>query len=155
MKRRDFMKMAAAGTAGAVAGSVGMASVGSARTRGAGAAAAQAEGRMVVGCQSRDLNKEGLEFLARHGVYHMDPGEPRVLEDRRWDLDDARRGVTVQLHDVERDRRGYGGHGLDAGRPEHTHGLRPTARRDKDGRRRSRLDSARAVREDDPDVRRA
>jgi mannonate dehydratase len=50
---------------------------------------------MVVGCQSRDLTKEDLEFLARHGVYHMDPGEPRVLEDLRWDLDDARRGVEM------------------------------------------------------------
>jgi mannonate dehydratase len=98
MKRRDFMKMAAAGTAGVVAGSVGMASVASARGTRAGASptpsqGAQAEGRMVLGCQSRDANKEGFEFLARHGVYHMDPGEPRVLEDRRWDLDDARRQV--------------------------------------------------------------
>lgn len=95
MKRRDFMKLAAAGTAGAVAGSVAVASVGSARTPRTRAAATQAEGRMVVGCQSRDLTKEDLEFLARHGVYHMDPGEPRVLEDLRWDLDDARRGVEM------------------------------------------------------------
>lgn len=102
MKRRDFMKMAAAGTAGVVAGSVGAVSIGSARTNQPASGSAQATPRMVVGCQSRDgTTKENLEFLARHGVYHMDPGEPRVLEDRRWDLDDARQQVeTAQEYGI-------------------------------------------------------
>lgn len=95
MKRREFMKLAAAGTAGAVAGSVGVVSIGAARPGRSASAPAQA-GRMVVGCQSRrGTSREDLEFLARHGVYHMDPGEPRVLDDRRWDLEDAQRQVEA------------------------------------------------------------
>jgi mannonate dehydratase len=48
---------------------------------------------MVVGCQSRDTSQADLEFLARHGVYHMDPGSPRFVEGVGWDLADAQRQV--------------------------------------------------------------
>lgn len=87
MKRRDFVKAAAAGSVGMAAG--GVTAIGS-----AGAQAAAAPGRMVVGCQSRrGTSKENLEYLARHGVFHMDPWEPKVLPDRTWDLEDAKRQV--------------------------------------------------------------
>lgn len=95
MKRREFVRLAAVGSAGAIAGaSVPIGRPGKAGAQGPSGGSAQATGRMVVGCQSRrGTEKADLEFLARHGVYHMDPGEPRVLEDGRWDLDDARRQV--------------------------------------------------------------
>ena len=92
MKRRDFVKVAAAGSMGAAAAALGgKDQVAAAQARGRPPSAAE---RMVVGCQSRrGTSKENLEFLARHGVFHMDPWEPKLLPDRRWDLDDARRQV--------------------------------------------------------------
>src|SRR5690606_13883920 len=58
----------------------------------AAAAPVRRELLMTLGCQSRNgVTQENLEFLARHGVYHMDPGAPATLPDGRWDLDDALR----------------------------------------------------------------
>lgn len=93
MKRRDFVQAMATGSVGAVVGSTGaVADDAAARIR-RNAVPRQAD-RMVVGCQSRNgTSQENLEFLARHGVYHMDPGSPASLEDGRWDLDDALRQV--------------------------------------------------------------
>ena len=92
MKRRNFVKLVAAGSVGAAAGTAG-----SARTslsQAGPAAKTSTSGRMVVGCQSRrGTSPENLEFLARHGVHHMDPWEPRVLDDGRWDLAHARQQV--------------------------------------------------------------
>lgn len=94
MERRSFVKVMAAGSMGAATGTVGVAGAQPAPTRIAKTGhSAQAE-RMVIGCQSRDgTSREDLEFLARHGVYHMDAGSPASLEDGRWDLDDALRQV--------------------------------------------------------------
>lgn len=44
---------------------------------------------LKVGCQHGGTGKENLEFLARHGVFHMDGGAPRFIEDVGWDLEDA------------------------------------------------------------------
>ncbi len=44
---------------------------------------------MKVGCQHGGTDKKNLEFLARHGVYHIDGGAPRMIEGVGWDLDDA------------------------------------------------------------------
>lgn len=95
MERRNFLKAAAVGSLGLAMGTVaGRASVGDNRESTPDSVRPSTAGRMVVGCQSRrGTSKENLEFLARHGVFHMDPGEPRVLADGRWDLDDARRQV--------------------------------------------------------------
>lgn len=89
MERRNFFKMMAAGSVTAAVGTVGCSSAGtrlaSSQTGGA---------RMVVGCQSRSgTSQENLEFLARHGVYHMDPGEPRYIENVGWDLAHAQQQV--------------------------------------------------------------
>ena len=93
MKRRDFVKLAATASAGAVAVSLSGPSVAAAGAQLPGGTP-PVPGRMVVGCQSRrGTSQEDLEFLARHGVFHMDPWEPRVLPDGRWDLDDAQRQV--------------------------------------------------------------
>lgn len=44
---------------------------------------------MKVGCQHGGTDKNNLEFLARHGVYHIDGGSPRMIDGVGWDLDDA------------------------------------------------------------------
>jgi len=96
MKRRRFLELAAVGSVSAVPGSVGCASATGASASTPTARDSRTAGQMVVGCQSRrGTSKENLEFLARHGVFHMDPWEPRTLEDGRWDLDDARRQVDA------------------------------------------------------------
>ena len=44
---------------------------------------------MYVGCQHGGTGKSNLEFLARHGVYHMDGGAPNLIEGVGWDLKDS------------------------------------------------------------------
>ncbi len=44
---------------------------------------------MKVGCQHGGTGKENLEFLARHGVFNMDGGSPKVIPGVGWDLDDS------------------------------------------------------------------
>jgi len=44
---------------------------------------------MKVGCQHGGTTRENLEFLARHGVFNMDGGSPKVVEGVGWDLDDS------------------------------------------------------------------
>jgi len=106
MKRRNFVKVLAAASVGVVAG---LPDGAGARPRVANAQQTtgfpRGTGRMVVGCQSRNrTSRENLEFLARHGVYHMDPGAPRFIDGVGWDIGDAQRqveearkhGITVQ-----------------------------------------------------------
>lgn len=107
MERRKFVKLAAAGSVGVVAGSVGALGIAAGRARTQEVERSAAAGRMVVGCQSRrGTSRENLEFLARHGVYHMDPRGPNYIEGVGWDLDHARQqveeaaeyGITVAAH---------------------------------------------------------
>ncbi len=44
---------------------------------------------MKVGCQHGGTSKENLEFLARHGVFNMDAGAPKLIKGVGWDLDDS------------------------------------------------------------------
>jgi mannonate dehydratase len=44
---------------------------------------------MNVGCQHGGTGKSNLEFLARHGVFHMDGGSPKMIEGVGWDLEDS------------------------------------------------------------------
>lgn len=44
---------------------------------------------MKVGCQHGGTGKENLEYLARHGVYNIDGGSPKLIEGVGWDLDDS------------------------------------------------------------------
>ncbi|MEZ4699158.1 MAG: mannonate dehydratase [Rhodothermales bacterium] len=85
MKRRDFVRVAAGGSIAAV-------SAGDYATR---RAQGRPAARMKVGCQHGGVTKENLEFLARHGVYHMDAGSPRLIEGVGWDLDDSLRIVDA------------------------------------------------------------
>ena len=44
---------------------------------------------MKVGSQHGGTSNENLEFMARHGVFNIDGGSPRMIEGVGWDLDDA------------------------------------------------------------------
>jgi mannonate dehydratase len=44
---------------------------------------------MKVGCQHGGTGRENLEYLARHGVYHMDGGSPKFIKGVGWDLEDS------------------------------------------------------------------
>jgi len=81
MKRRDFGKV--------VAG-VALLPSGPAQKPGRpGISGASRKAMMHVGCQSGDTSQESLEFKARHGVFHIDGGSPRVIDGVGWDLADS------------------------------------------------------------------
>lgn len=44
---------------------------------------------MKVGCQHGGASRDNLEFLARHGVYNLDPGSPKMIKGVGWDLEDS------------------------------------------------------------------
>ena len=44
---------------------------------------------MKVGCQSGGTTVENLEFKARHGVYNLDGGMPKMIKGKGWDLEDS------------------------------------------------------------------
>ena len=44
---------------------------------------------MKVGCQHGGTGKQNLEFLARHGVFNMDGGEPKTIPGVGWDVNDS------------------------------------------------------------------
>jgi len=110
IERKAFIKSITLGPIGAFAATTGSVTVGSERKDSEIGKGLEDKPRMVVGCQSRvGTSKENLEFLARHGVYHMDPGSPSKTgldtsvynqeanistEDNDWDL-------TIALRQVE------------------------------------------------------
>ncbi|MFT7034287.1 MAG: mannonate dehydratase [Cyclobacteriaceae bacterium] len=44
---------------------------------------------MKVGCQHGGTGVKNLEFLARHGVFNMDGGAPKLIKGVGWDLEDS------------------------------------------------------------------
>jgi len=82
MKRRNFVKVATASTVGAWA-------VSTRSERQASLREPAKEIMMSVGCQHGGTTTENLEFLARHGVFNMDGGAPKMIEGVGWDLDDS------------------------------------------------------------------
>ena len=61
---------------------------------------------MKVGCQSGGTSIENLEFKARHGVFHIDGGSPKMIEGKGWDLADSlakreaceKYGITLEAY---------------------------------------------------------
>ena len=97
MNRRKAISSIVKSSLGATvaAGSIGSVSAGSLSTDGKGQAKPEANPKtkpmgMTVGCQHGGTGTENLEFLARHGVFNMDGGSPKVIEGVGWDLDDAK-----------------------------------------------------------------
>jgi mannonate dehydratase len=89
MHRRDFVKVATAGSMGvtALGNSVGALTNDAIVTR--RTSNKKQEVRMKVGCQRDGTSRKNLEFLARHGVYNLDGGEPKFIEGVGWDLEDS------------------------------------------------------------------
>ena len=44
---------------------------------------------MHPGCQHGGTGKKNLQFLARHGVFHIDGGSPKFIDGVGWDLEDS------------------------------------------------------------------
>lgn len=99
MKRRNFVKVTAAGSMGALG-------INSQRAKASGTTTPKKPVLMKVGCQHGGTGKENLEFLARHGVFHMDGGAPKEIEGVGWDLDDSmakreaceKYGITLEAY---------------------------------------------------------
>ncbi len=90
MKRREIIKLITAGSVGAAAlgGSVGATTLGRRQTE-TGNSPAPKKVLMKVGCQSGGTSKENLEFKARHGVFNIDGGSPKMIKGVGWDLEDS------------------------------------------------------------------
>lgn len=90
MKRRNFVKTISAGSAGAavLGGSLGAAALNSGQPV-AENRAAPIKVMMKVGCQSGGTTVENLEFKARHGVFNLDGGMPKLIKGKGWDLGDS------------------------------------------------------------------
>ncbi len=84
MKRRNFVK-------GVAAGSLGTAALGASEGASRKGKPGKRKVLMKVGCQSGGTTIENLEFKARHGVFNIDGGSPRIIEGVGWDLEDSLR----------------------------------------------------------------
>ncbi|PHN02995.1 mannonate dehydratase [Flavilitoribacter nigricans] len=88
--RRNLLKLLANSSLGVMAlGSSAACAPASASTEEAADSGPLPEMRMHVGCQHGGTGKDNLEYLARHGVYHMDGGSPKFIEGVGWDLEDS------------------------------------------------------------------
>ena len=93
MKRRKAISSLIKTSLGATAlvGSAGSLNAGCQSANGNNQKAASGKAvLMKVGSQHGGTGKKNLEFLARHGVFNLDGGAPRMIEGVGWDLDDAR-----------------------------------------------------------------
>jgi len=86
MKRRNFFKVAGAGSVGALAAGCNPTEAENTKTS---APAPKKPVLMKVGCQHGGTGKENLEYLARHGVFNIDGGSPKFIEGVGWDLEDS------------------------------------------------------------------
>jgi mannonate dehydratase len=91
MQRRRFVQALTAGAAGAVVTGGPMTALAAGQQQsGKGNAPLQEKLRpMKVGCQHGGTSTKNLEFLARHGVFNMDAGEPKFVTGAGWDLEDS------------------------------------------------------------------
>lgn len=88
MIRKDFFKVIASGTV--MAGvTPGLMSCSGEKKSTDGTISGSKPVLMKVGCQWGDTSVENLEFRARHGVYNIDGGSPKMIEGVGWDLEDS------------------------------------------------------------------
>ena len=101
MKRKNFFKTITLGTLGATAMTSYKADADEIIT-----AKPKKKVLMKVGCQSGGTSIENLEFKARHGVFHIDGGSPKMIEGKGWDLADSlakreaceKYGITLEAY---------------------------------------------------------
>ena len=85
MKRRNFVK-------GVTAGSIGAAALKTVDTkRHSNRETGKRKVLMQAGCQSGGTTIKNLEFKARHGIFNIDGGSPKIIEGVGWDLEDSLR----------------------------------------------------------------
>src|SRR5690606_35149750 len=88
MKRSEFVKILGGGAMGAAVAPVACTASGQKEST------AQKSTKpilMKVGCQSGGTSEENLQFKARHGVFNIDGGAPKMIEGKGWDLEDSLR----------------------------------------------------------------
>ncbi len=96
MKRKDFIKNVTAGSLGAAAmGSMIGSSLEFGEKNTDDTIIEENPKPMVLGCQRGNASEENLQFKARHGVFHFDPGQPRIIDGVGWDLEDSLRIVEA------------------------------------------------------------
>ncbi len=90
IQRRSFVKTIASGSVGAAVCGTSIATA--ALSSAAQQSVKQVQPKKVlmkVGCQSGGTTKENLEFKARHGVFNIDGGSPKIIKGVGWDLEDS------------------------------------------------------------------
>ncbi len=87
--RRKFLKTLSTGSIGAVALGATYSCTQEQRTEEKAESRLPKKVLMKVGCQSGGTSDENLAFKARHGVYHIDGGMPKMIPGKGWDLDDS------------------------------------------------------------------
>jgi len=107
MERKDFFRILAAGSVGALnfSGSIGGNSS-SNNMKIPQKRIAKKKVLMKVGCQSGDTSGKSLEFKARHGVFNIDGGSPKMIKGVGWDLEDSlakkeaceKYGITLEAY---------------------------------------------------------
>jgi mannonate dehydratase len=90
MERRKFVKALTAGSVGATAigSTIATTALGS-HVEVSDKKRPVKQVLMKVGCQSGGTSIENLEFKARHGVFNIDGGSPKIIEGVGWDLQDS------------------------------------------------------------------
>jgi len=83
MKRSQFLKTIAVGSVGSTVAPAGLLAE--------PPKTAPKKVLMRVGCQSGGTSIENLEFKARHGVFNIDGGAPKIIPGKGWDLEDSLR----------------------------------------------------------------
>ena len=89
MKRRNLLKNFATSYLGAFAFGNASGALSTSSKKSGTVAKKKKPMLMKVGCQHGGTGKENLEYLARHGVFHMDGGSPKFIEGVGWDLEDS------------------------------------------------------------------
>ena len=89
--RREVLASVAKGSIGATAaiGSVGLFAADGQPSENSSAKQAKKPVFMKVGSQRGGAGKKNLEFMARHGVFNIDPGSPKSIKGVGWDLADS------------------------------------------------------------------
>ena len=82
MKRSNFLKAVAVG-------SVSASVIGAEKAHAASLVTPPKKVLMKAGCQSGGTSVENLEFKARHGIFNIDGGAPKVIPGKGWDLEDS------------------------------------------------------------------
>jgi mannonate dehydratase len=108
VKRRDFGKSLAAGAAYAAVAPVAS----SFAQKAPPPATARKKAPMYVGGMLRSATKQDLEYVARHGVFHVDGPSPKTIPGVGWDLEDAlatkdacaKYGVQIDSYHIGIDR---------------------------------------------------